>query len=122
MKNKLIKSILAGLLICGGLVGCKDNSGVTENLCETHTWDAGVVTKAATRTEEGVMTYTCTVCKTTKTETIPVVAQQKYTVSYDANGGTGAPLIDSNEYVAGDRVTVKENIYCSRRKRVHRLE
>ena len=36
----------------------------------THTWDAGVVTKEATCTEAGVKTYTCTVCKETKTEAI----------------------------------------------------
>ena len=35
-----------------------------------HTWNAGTVTKAATCKETGVKTYTCTVCKTTKTETI----------------------------------------------------
>ena len=37
-----------------------------------HSWDGGVVTKEATTTEEGIMTYTCTVCGTTKTETIAV--------------------------------------------------
>ena len=36
-----------------------------------HTWDAGKVTKAATEQAEGVNTFTCTVCKATKTEIIP---------------------------------------------------
>ncbi|MCD7837576.1 MAG: fibronectin type III domain-containing protein, partial [Clostridiales bacterium] len=36
-----------------------------------HTWDEGTVTKEATDTEDGVMTYTCTVCGETKTEVIP---------------------------------------------------
>lgn len=36
-----------------------------------HTWDEGVVTKPATSTTEGEKTYTCTVCKHTKTEVIP---------------------------------------------------
>ena len=36
-----------------------------------HVWDDGKVTKEATETEEGVMTYTCTLCKETKTEAIP---------------------------------------------------
>ena len=36
-----------------------------------HTWDAGEVTKAATDTEEGIKTYTCSICKATKTESIP---------------------------------------------------
>lgn len=35
-----------------------------------HTWNAGVVTKAATRLEKGTKTFTCTVCQTTKTEVI----------------------------------------------------
>lgn len=39
--------------------------------CE-HTYDAGVVTKEATCTEKGVKTFTCTKCKATKTEEIPV--------------------------------------------------
>ncbi len=38
---------------------------------EEHAWDAGKVTKAATEQTEGVKTFTCTVCMTTKTETIP---------------------------------------------------
>lgn len=37
-----------------------------------HKWDAGQVTKAATAVQEGVMTYTCSVCKETRTEAIPV--------------------------------------------------
>ncbi|MBQ7688847.1 MAG: dockerin type I repeat-containing protein [Clostridia bacterium] len=35
-----------------------------------HTWDGGKITKAATCAEAGVKTYTCSVCKTTKTETV----------------------------------------------------
>ena len=35
-----------------------------------HDWDAGKITKAATCTETGVKTYTCTRCKKTKTEEI----------------------------------------------------
>lgn len=37
-----------------------------------HSWDGGVVTKEATADEEGIRTYTCTVCGATKTETIAV--------------------------------------------------
>ena len=40
----------------------------------THTFDAGKVTKAATEKADGVKTYTCTVCGTTKTEAIPYKA------------------------------------------------
>ena len=41
-----------------------------------HTWDEGVVTTPATCTKAGVKTYTCDVCKATKTEPIPVIAHQ----------------------------------------------
>ncbi len=36
-----------------------------------HKWNGGVVTKEATINAEGVMTYTCTVCKAVKNESIP---------------------------------------------------
>ena len=35
-----------------------------------HTWDSGKVTKQATCTTDGQKTYTCTICKKTKTENI----------------------------------------------------
>ena len=38
---------------------------------EDHKWDKGSETKTATCKEEGVKTYTCTVCNATKTEAIP---------------------------------------------------
>lgn len=37
----------------------------------THSWDDGKVTKQATCTEDGVKTYTCTICGETRTESIP---------------------------------------------------
>ena len=46
-----------------------EHSEETEGKAE-HTWDSGTVTTAATCTEGGVMTYTCTVCSATKTEVI----------------------------------------------------
>jgi hypothetical protein len=48
---------------------CGHNAAHVEKA--NHTWDAGKVTKEATTTSEGEKTYTCTVCKGTKTETIP---------------------------------------------------
>ena len=38
-----------------------------------HSWDGGVVTKAATIYEKGVKTFTCTVCGETRTEDIKVL-------------------------------------------------
>ncbi len=42
-----------------------------------HTWDEGVVTKEATRLEKGSRTYTCTVCKDTKTQEVPPLGAHK---------------------------------------------
>ena len=46
---------------------------VKQNTVQTtgHKWDSGKVTKKATEKAEGIKTYTCTVCKATKTEAIP---------------------------------------------------
>ena len=43
---------------------------MTEIPAKGHSWDEGKVTTAATCTEDGVKTYTCTVCNETKTEAI----------------------------------------------------
>ena len=42
-----------------------------------HTWDNGVVTTLPTIGKEGVKTFTCTVCKETKTETIDKLGEDK---------------------------------------------
>ncbi len=46
-----------------------------------HSWGAAVVTKAATCTETGIVTYTCAVCGAMKNETIPATG---HTVVTDA--------------------------------------
>ena len=38
-----------------------------------HSWDAGAVTKEPTEEEPGTRTYSCTVCRQTRTETIPAL-------------------------------------------------
>ena len=38
-----------------------------------HSWGSGTVTKAATEDATGIRTYTCSVCRRTKTESIPVI-------------------------------------------------
>ncbi|MBR5427180.1 MAG: Ig-like domain-containing protein [Clostridia bacterium] len=48
---------------------CANDAGHTEK--EAHAWDAGKITKDPTCTTAGVKTYTCAVCKATKTESIP---------------------------------------------------
>ena len=41
-----------------------------------HIWDTGVITTTATCTGKGIRTYTCTSCKTTKTEELPAAGHQ----------------------------------------------
>ena len=50
---------------CGALVSTGSTIGMKD-----HAWDNGTVTKEATETENGIKTYTCTDCGTTKTEEI----------------------------------------------------
>lgn len=67
-------------------VSCHHNYGAWEELesghgqtctncgdvkTEAHKWDSGKETKPASCKEEGIKTYSCTVCKATKTETLP---------------------------------------------------
>ena len=40
---------------------------------ENHTWDEGEITTPASCTEDGVKTFTCTVCNATKTETVAAI-------------------------------------------------
>ena len=51
-----------------------------------HQWDEGMVTIQPTHTTYGERVHACEVCLATKTEQI-----YGYIVTYDANGGTGAP-------------------------------
>ena len=48
-----------------------------------HSWSDGVVTKPATETENGVITYTCTICGETKTEVIPKTGASAEDFEYD---------------------------------------
>ena len=49
-----------------------DTTGFSIHGTQTHTWDTGKVTKAATCKEAGVKTFTCSECGEKKTESIPV--------------------------------------------------
>ncbi len=74
-----------------------------DSVCTAHSWDNGVVTAAATCTETGVMTYTCTVCGETKTETISASGHE----DADSDGlcdvcGTQLGEDSATEYALGD--------------------
>ena len=67
-------------------VACPTESG-------QHTWDDGQVTKAATCTENGVMTYTCTMCSDTKTEVIPATGHDWGQPVWSWNGTESASAV-----------------------------
>ena len=56
---------------------------------EDHAWDDGVITTPATKEADGVKTFTCKDCGTTKTEAVKyvVTADPKYTLKATYNGG-----------------------------------
>ena len=67
----------------------------------THSWNNGEVTKAATATEKGVKTYTCSACDSTRAEEIPALDTTTGTDSLEekpsqgennggSNGGTSS--------------------------------
>ncbi len=68
-----------------------------------HTWNDGVVTKEATTTEEGVMTYTCTYCSETRTESIPRVPGTSGNGSINGGGSdsSSANIQDEDVPLAG---------------------
>ena len=70
--------------VCGRIIGER----------EKHSFDAGAVTKKATETEAGVMTYTCR-CGYTKIETIPKLESTK------PSGDSGTGTTDTGGDAAG---------------------
>lgn len=71
--------------------GCDYTTYVELPMTEVHTWDAGKITKGPTCTEEGVMTYTCTVCKkATKTESVKAL---------DHDWKRGTPVVEEGAYI-----------------------
>ena len=52
---------------------CAGAYAVSKNETHTHSWDAGTVTRESTYIAEGEMTYTCTGCGETRTESIPML-------------------------------------------------
>lgn len=52
---------------------CADIVCTDGTIPAVHRWDNGAVTREPTETEPGVLTYTCSVCKKERTESIPVI-------------------------------------------------
>ena len=58
---------------CGEVISTKEIPATG-----AHTWDNGTVTIAPTETTPGVRTFTCAVCRATRTETIPATGEHTF--------------------------------------------
>ena len=74
---------------CGNLI---ETGSVTKAI--GHQWDNGVITKAATATQTGIKTYTCTVCKTTRTEVIKALGNDTKPI-----GNSNKPKLKTGEKI-----------------------
>ena len=97
---------------------CDSKKDVTEIPASgKHTWNNGIITKPATIAEEGVKTYTCTVCGVTRTETIAKLPMPTVTPVPTATPTptiTSAPTVTPTPSVSvGTKITDKKtgNIY-----------
>ncbi len=71
----------------------KEYAEYTFEMCISHKWDAGVVTKEPTYTSTGTKKYTCINCGTTKTETIAKLVCTSH--AWDSGVVTKAPTYTS---------------------------
>ena len=97
---------------------CDSKKDVTEIPASgKHTWNNGVITKPATIAEEGVKTYTCTICGVTRTETIaklPMPTATPVPTATPTPAITSAPTVTPTPSVSvGTKITDKKtgNIY-----------
>ena len=74
---------------CGNLI---EAGSVTKAI--GHQWDNGVITKAATATQTGIKTYTCTVCKITRTEVIKALGNNTKPI-----GNSNKPKLKTGEKI-----------------------
>lgn len=56
--------VVLSVITAFALAGCEDKDGCT------HVWNDGEITTAATCTQDGVKTFTCTLCGETRTEVV----------------------------------------------------
>jgi hypothetical protein len=82
--------------VCGTILVAQATVAMTD-----HTWNAGVVTEAATCTTTGVKTYTCSSCQTTKTEAIPTTDHTWVIDHWELLDGSVANIGDRTPYSVG---------------------
>ena len=104
-----VSSSTPSLATATSVTACKGGS-------QSHTWNSGTVTTAATSTSSGVKTYTCTKCGATEKQTIPMtvavdacdhsVNQEElvdngYTVTFDGDSGVSSLTVYNTQDYTG---------------------
>jgi hypothetical protein len=77
---------------------CYNDSSCNNDKCindKEHQWDSGKVTRVATCSTAGIKTYTCSVCNSTKTETISKVAHVYTTTTTKATPTKDGKIVKS---------------------------
>ena len=88
---------------------CTRDGCVADSEQEDHKWDKGVVTTPATYTTDGEMTYTCTVCGRTRTESIEKLKSDSsvtVTLGEHVTNDTYIALKQGTEYTAITNATI----------------
>ena len=86
-----------------------NSTNITVTVNDGHTWDTGVVTTEPTYTQEGMRTYTCTVCSATKTESIAKLPSGGGSVS-KPNTGSDNVVNKSEDKTAGTAATTTATV------------
>ena len=104
-----VSSSTPSLATATSVTACKGGS-------QSHTWNSGTVTTAATSTSTGVKTYTCTKCGATEKQTIPMtvavdacdhsvnqeeVVDNGYTVTFDGDSGVSSLTVYNTQDYTG---------------------
>ncbi len=89
----------------------------------SHSWNSGVITTASTSTSTGILTYTCTGCGATETQTIPmtvvvdacdhsveestdITADEGFTVTFAGDAGVNSITVYETQDTAGTSESV----------------
>lgn len=93
-------------LICGEVIKKQEEIPATE-----HAWDNGVVTKEPTTSNEGEKTYTCTVCKTTKSDVIPKLTEDTNIQNNNVDKNTQKIKVTTSKKISVKSVKKKAQIF-----------
>ncbi len=109
-----VSSSTPSLTTATSVTACKGGS-------QSHSWNSGTVTTAATSTSSGVKTYTCTKCGATEKQTIPMtvsvdacdhsvnqeeIVDNGYTVTFAGDSGVSSVTVYNTQDYTGESESV----------------